>query len=84
MKSFGDFEIIMNMDETPCYFDMPSSGTFHLKGVSTVMKVWTTGDEKLRFTSVLTAGVRKVGDQFEAITLPPMIIFLRENFRRAW
>ena len=42
MKSiYGDFEIIMNMDETPLYFDF--------KGVSTV-KVKATGNEKLRFT----------------------------------
>lgn len=74
MKSLGDFDIIMNMDETPCYFDMPSSVTFDLKGVQTV-KVRTTGNEKLRFTVVLTAGVRKVDDHYEAITLPPMVIF---------
>ena len=63
MKSYGNFEIIMNMDETPCYFDMPSSSTFDLRGVNTV-KGKTTGNEKLRFTCVLTAGVRKVGDHF--------------------
>ena len=56
MKSYGNFEIIMNMDETPCYFDMPSSSTFDLRGVNTV-KVKTTGNEKLRFTCVLTAVV---------------------------
>ena len=28
MKSLDDFDIIMNMDETPCQFDMPSSTTF--------------------------------------------------------
>ena len=63
MKSLGDFDIIMNMDETPCYFDMPSSTTFDLKGVKTV-KVRTTGNEKLRFTAVLTAGVRKIDDHY--------------------
>ena len=69
----------MDMDDTPCYFDTPSA-TFDLKGASTV-KFRTSGNEKVHFISVLTAGVRKVGDQFEAITLPPMIIF--ENLAKA-
>ena len=74
LKSLGDFDIIMNMDETPCYFDMPSSTTFDLKGVRTV-KVRTTGNEKLRFTAVFTAVVRKIHDHYERISLPPMVIF---------
>ena len=74
LKSLGDFDIITNMDETPCYFDMPSSTTFDLKGVKTV-KVRTTGNEKLRFTAVLTAVVRKIHDHYEGISLPPMVIF---------
>ena len=32
MKSWDDFNIIMNMDENPWHFDMPSSTTFDLKG----------------------------------------------------
>ena len=56
------------------YFDMPSSTTFDLKGVKTV-KIRITGNEKLRFTTVLTAGVRKIDDHYEGISLPPMVIF---------
>jgi len=58
---------IGNMDETPVYFDMPSSSTYDLRGVKFV-PAKTTGNHKLRFTVVLsmTADGRK---------LPPMIIF---------
>ena len=62
------------MDEIPCYFDMPSSTTFDLKGVKTV-KVRTTDNEKLRFTAVLIAGVRKISVHYEGISLPPLVIF---------
>ena len=44
----------MNMDDTPCYFDMLFSATFDLKGIKTV-KIKTNGNEKLRFTALLTA-----------------------------
>eukprot|EP00795_Rhopilema_esculentum_P002477 gene2477-18139_t len=74
IKTLDDFDIIMNMDETPCYFDMPSSTTFYLKGVKTV-NIRNTGNEKLRFTTVLTAGVRKIDDYYEGISLPLMVIF---------
>ena len=59
MMYLGNFDNIMDMDETPCYFDMSFSATFDLKGVKTV-KMKSTGNEKLRFTAVLMAGVRKV------------------------
>ena len=49
---------------------MPFSTTFDLKGVKKGLKIMTTGNEKLRFTAVLTAGVRKVDVYYEAITLP--------------
>ena len=62
------------MDEIPCFFDMSSSATFNLKGVKTV-QVRTTGTEKLRFNVVLNARVSKVDNQYEAITLLPMVIF---------
>ena len=58
---------IGNMDETPFWFDLPSTATIDMEGVKTV-KAKTTGHEKLRFTVVLTAlsSGRK---------LRPMIIF---------
>ena len=75
-----DYQIILNMDETPCYFDVPRSTTYDFSGVQTV-KVATTGHEKLRFTAVLTAGVQKQGDEYKAFKLPPMIIF--KNLKKA-
>ena len=57
MKCLKNYNVIMNMDETPCCFDIPRSSTFDLKGVKTV-KMKTTGNEKLRFTVALTAGVK--------------------------
>lgn len=74
MQSLKDYDVIMNMDETPCYFDIPRSSTFDFKGVNTV-KMKTTGNEKLRFTVALTAGVKRVGNEFSAVRLPPMLIF---------
>ena len=46
------------MDESRCFFDITSSATFDLRGVKTV-KVTTTENEKIQFSVVLTAGVRK-------------------------
>ena len=80
MQNLKEYDVIMNMDETPCYFDIPSSSTFDFKGVNTV-KMKTTGNEKLRFTAVLTAGVKKVGDEFSAVRLPLMLIF--KNLKKA-
>ena len=75
-----DYEMILNMDETPCYFDVPRSTTYDFSGVQTV-KVATTGHEKLRFTAVLTVGVQKQGDEYKPFKLPPMIIF--KNLKKA-
>ena len=61
MNSLDEFDIIVNMDETPCFLDMTLSGTLDLKGVKTV-KIRTTENEKLRFSVVFTAGIRKVGN----------------------
>ena len=41
MQNISGYDYIWNMDETSCYFDMPSSSTFDRKGVQTV-KVRTT------------------------------------------
>lgn len=41
----------------------------------------TTGNEKLRFTVALTAGVKRVGNEFNAVRLPPMLIF--KNLKKA-
>lgn len=80
MQSLKDYDVIMNMDETPCYFDIPRSSTFDFKGVNTV-KMKTTGNGKLRFTVALTAGVKRVGNEFSAVRLPPMLIF--KNLKKA-
>ena len=62
------------MDDTPCYFDMPELSTIDTKGVQTV-KVKTNGHEKLRFTAVLSAGIKIAANEVKAVRLPPMIIF---------
>ena len=77
---YQDYEMILNMDETPCYFDLPRSTTYDFEGVKTV-KVGTTGNEKMSFTAVLTAGVQKQGDHYKAIKLPPLLIF--KNLKKA-
>ena len=74
MKNIGEFANFANMDETPCYFDIPRSSTIDKKGVQTV-KVKTTGAERLRFTVALTAGVKKTEDRFTPFRLPPLLKF---------
>lgn len=44
MQALGDFDLIMNM--TLCYFDMPLSVPFDLKGIQTI-KVKPTVNKKL-------------------------------------
>lgn len=58
---------ILNMDETPMYFDMPRNRTFDLRAVQTV-PAKTAGYDKLRFTVVLTIAA-------DGTKLFPMIIF---------
>ena len=74
MKNIGEFANLANMDETPCYFDIPRSSTIDKKGIQTV-KVKTTGAERLRFTEDLTAGVKKTENGFTPFRLPPLLIF---------
>ena len=50
-----DGQLILNMDETPCWFDMPMSSTIAPKGTGQVF-LQTTGGEHTRFTAVLTCG----------------------------
>ena len=45
-------ELIINMDETPLYFDMPVSRTINNRGARQV-RVKSTGAEKRRFTVIL-------------------------------
>lgn len=68
-KTFAGIEVpdILNMDETPIYFDMPSNRTYDARGVKTVAAK-TAGYEKLRFTVVLTIAA-------DGKKLMPMIIF---------
>jgi hypothetical protein len=58
---------IGNMDETPVYFDMTTNLTVNQKGAKTV-QIKTTGNEKNRFTCVLS--VLANGEK-----LLPMVIF---------
>ena len=59
--------LIINMDETPAYFDIPGSRTIERKGKKEVC-VRSTGAEKCWFIAVLTCTVA-------GVMLPPMIIF---------
>ena len=63
MKNIGEFANLVDMDETPCYFDIPQSSTIDKKGLQTV-KAMTTGAECLRFTVALTPGVKKSENGF--------------------
>ena len=58
MKNIGEFANLANIDEAPCYFDIPRCSAIDNKGVQAV-KVKTTGAERLRFTVALTVGVKK-------------------------
>ncbi len=64
--SFQD-TMVINMDETPLYFDMPGSHSVHKKGAREV-RIRSTGAEKRRLTVILTCTA--AGDM-----LPPMVIF---------
>ena len=46
INCYQDYEMILNMDETPCYFDLPRSMTYYFEGAKTI-KVGTTGNEKM-------------------------------------
>ena len=63
MSEKRKYELYVNMDESPQYFDMPRNATFDITGVKSV-KVKTTGYEKLRFTTVLSVGWRGRGTFF--------------------
>ena len=73
-KNIGEFANLANMDETPCYFEIPRSSTIDKKRVQSV-KVKTAGAERLRFTIALTAGVKKTENGFTPFRLPPLLIF---------
>ena len=64
--SFPD-AMIINMDETPLYFDMPCSHSVHRKGCREV-RIRSTGADKRRLTIILACTA--AGDM-----LPPMVIF---------
>ena len=62
---------IINMDETPMYFDMPGNTTVNKVGSKTV-SVKTTGYERQYFTVVLAF-------QADGKKIHPMVIFKRKN-----
>ena len=65
-----EYDVLMNMDETPMYFDLPANKTIDFEGVKSV-KVTTTGHEKLRYTVLLTAGVHRVAEgEYRGFRLP--------------
>ena len=72
MQGQQEFDIFLNMDKIQ-YFDIPRNSTIDLKGVSTV-KLKTSGNEKVRYTAVLTAGVQRVQDGFRAFLLTIMFL----------
>ena len=74
------YDVYLNMDETPLYFDIPRNSTIYVKGVKTV-KLKTTGYEKLRITVVLTAGVQRLQNGYRAFRLSIMFIF--KNLKNA-
>ena len=69
MQSIRGNDYIFNMDQSPCYFDMPESSTIDIKGIQTV-KVKTTGHEKTRFTAALSAGIKITANEVNAVRLP--------------
>ena len=64
-------ENIINMDETPMYFDMPGNTTVDKVGSKTV-SVKTTGHERQHFTVVLAC-------QANGKKIRPLVIFKRKN-----
>ena len=80
MSEKRKYELYVNMDESPQYFDMPRNATFDITGVKSV-KVKTTGYEKLRFTTVLSVGLARERDILRPFRLPPMVIF--KNLKKA-
>ena len=74
MKNIGEFTNLPNMDESPCYLDVPRSSTIDKKGVQTV-KVKIIGAVRLCFTVALTAGVEKTENGFTPFRVPPLLIF---------
>ena len=48
-----DLQFVINMDETSVWYDMPSERTLEFEGAETV-DIKTTGNEKTRFTTVVT------------------------------
>ena len=82
VKHLSDkYDVILNMDETPMYFDLPTNKTIDFEGVKTVL-IRSTGHEKLRYTVLLTAGVQRIQKatknekaNYHAFRLPPLIIF---------
>lgn len=58
---------IANMDETPIFFDMVGNSTVEKKGTKTI-QIRTTGNDKNRFTCVLTVLA-------DGTKLTPMVIF---------
>ena len=60
-------ELIINMDETRLYFDMPASRTINKRGTRQI-RVESTGAEKRHFTVILACTV-------SGKMLSPMMIF---------
>ena len=69
-----DYELVQigNMDETPVWFDMPAARTVESRGAKTVL-LKTTGNEKTRFTVVLSCLA-------DGTKLKPMVIFPPKDY----
>lgn len=73
MKKKEEYELsqIGNMDETPVWFDMPTSRTVSHKGQKTVM-IKTSSHEKTRFTVLLSCLA-------DGTKVKPTVIFKRKT-----
>jgi hypothetical protein len=76
LRTFNNYPLglIGNMDETPVWFDMEQGLTINPKGEKTV-HIRTTGNERNRFTVVLTCLA-------DGTKLPPVIIFKGKQWPR--
>jgi len=69
-----DPSCIINLDETPVFFDMAGAMTIDYRGAKTV-HIRTTGNDKNRFTCVLAVLA-------DGTKLPPMIIFKGKRLQK--
>ena len=72
---------IVNMDETPMWFDLPSNTTINQKGAKSV-SIRTTSHKHLSFTVILACMAD--GTKFPAVCIFKLKNILKENFHMAF